>query len=406
VDHEDTLTVSAAIGDRLLNTAIVGQGDATWIGLALINERAFDLAPLQLDLYDGLPGIALYLAYLGMATGEDRYRDMAMAAMRSVVDELPRARNWLKQLGAFTGWGGIVHTLTHLGVMWDRADLLQEAITTAKLVPELAAADPRFDVVSGAAGCIPPLLNLYRRTRTESVLDAAVRCGERLVTTAKTQESGRAWPDRNPGGKPGGGFAHGASGIAWALFELAAATNSPHFAELARAAVAYERSLYSAEAENWEDLRWAGGPEGPARSRKRHFGMAWCHGAPGIALARLLSLPHHDDPDVRAEIGVALRTTAREGFGRSHCLCHGDLGNLDVLQIAASRLVDARWREAFDAVRGRLLQELLRSGPRYANPGGVESPGLMTGLSGIGYALLRLAAPQQVPSVLGLESPR
>ncbi|MBV9021410.1 MAG: hypothetical protein JOZ71_11905, partial [Ktedonobacteraceae bacterium] len=38
-------------------------------------------------------------------------------------------------------------------------------------------------------------------------------------------------------------------------------------------------------------------------------------------------------------------------------------------------------------------------------PLGIETPGLMVGLAGIGYELLRLAAPQQVPSVLLLAPP-
>ena len=38
-------------------------------------------------------------------------------------------------------------------------------------------------------------------------------------------------------------------------------------------------------------------------------------------------------------------------------------------------------------------------------PLGVDSPGLMTGLAGIGYGLLRLAEPARVPSVLTLEPP-
>jgi lantibiotic modifying enzyme len=38
-------------------------------------------------------------------------------------------------------------------------------------------------------------------------------------------------------------------------------------------------------------------------------------------------------------------------------------------------------------------------------PLGVEVPGLMTGLSGIGYGLLRLARPELVPSVLALAAP-
>jgi lantibiotic modifying enzyme len=38
-------------------------------------------------------------------------------------------------------------------------------------------------------------------------------------------------------------------------------------------------------------------------------------------------------------------------------------------------------------------------------PNGVETPGLMTGITGIGYELLRLAAPTQVPSLLIMEPP-
>jgi lantibiotic modifying enzyme len=37
-----------------------------------------------------------------------------------------------------------------------------------------------------------------------------------------------------------------------------------------------------------------------------------------------------------------------------------------------------------------------------ATPRGAESPGLMTGLAGIGYAFLRLAEPERVPSVMSL----
>jgi lantibiotic modifying enzyme len=38
-------------------------------------------------------------------------------------------------------------------------------------------------------------------------------------------------------------------------------------------------------------------------------------------------------------------------------------------------------------------------------PLGVETPGLMTGLAGIGYQLLRLAEPEKVPSVLLVAPP-
>ncbi len=42
---------------------------------------------------------------------------------------------------------------------------------------------------------------------------------------------------------------------------------------------------------------------------------------------------------------------------------------------------------------------------RCATPLAVETPGLMTGLAGIGYQLLRLADPASVPSVLDPDLP-
>ncbi|MEW1847765.1 hypothetical protein AB0392_58245 [Nonomuraea angiospora] len=36
---------------------------------------------------------------------------------------------------------------------------------------------------------------------------------------------------------------------------------------------------------------------------------------------------------------------------------------------------------------------------------GVQVPGLMTGLAGIGYGMLRAAAPNRVPAVIALEPP-
>ncbi len=61
------------------------------------------------------------------------------------------------------------------------------------------------------------------------------------------------------------------------------------------------------------------------------FMTAWCHGAPGIGLARLDCLPHLGDAATRAEIQTALATTLAEGFGMNHSLCDGDLGNLELL---------------------------------------------------------------------------
>ena len=212
-------------------------------------------------------------------------------------------------------------------------------------------------------------------------------------------ECGLGWPGIGP--RPLTGLSHGAAGIAWALAELAAATGRECYREACRGALAYERSLFSAAEGNWPDLR-AGAGEGP----RSGFSYGWCHGAPGIGLARLACLPLLDDPELPGEIDAALAATWRHGFGNNHSLCHGDLGNLDILLEAGRRLGRPDLLAGVARAASGVLRGIEEAGWLTGAPLAPEIPGLMTGLAGIGYQLLRLAAPDEVPSVLLLDPAR
>jgi lantibiotic modifying enzyme len=100
-----------------------------------------------------------------------------------------------------------------------------------------------------------------------------------------------------------------------------------------------------------------------------------------------------------------VESTVENGFGRNHSLCHGDLGNLELVTVAAETLDRPDWAERAGRIAGGILAGLRERGPLFGLPGRTEPPGMMTGLAGIGYGLLRLAAPERVPSVLILEGP-
>jgi hypothetical protein len=117
--------------------------------------------------------------------------------------------------------------------------------------------------------------------------------------------------------------------------------------------------------------------------------------------ARTAAAARHAD-----EIGVAVETTLAQGFGRDHSLCHGDLGSLDFLLTAARRLGDRELLERTGRLTAGVLASIAAGGWRFGVASGAEPPGLMVGLSGIGYGLLRLGFPEQVPSVLLLDLPR
>jgi len=52
-----------------------------------------------------------------------------------------------------------------------------------------------------------------------------------------------------------------------------------------------------------------------------------------------------------------------------------------------------------------LLDNIEEQGCVTGVPLGVETPGLMVGIAGTGYALLRLASPERIPPVLLLAPP-
>ncbi|HSS50723.1 MAG TPA: lanthionine synthetase LanC family protein, partial [Thermoanaerobaculia bacterium] len=134
---------------------------------------------------------------------------------------------------------------------------------------------------------------------------------------------------------------------------------------------------------------------------------AWCYGAPGVGLTRLRAYRHARDGEERAairqEIDQALRRTLARGPGQNHCLCHGDLGNLDFLVQAQGAFPSPELAADVHRFVEIVLASLDRDGWLCGTRGSIESPGLMNGFAGIGLGLLRLAEPGRVPSVLTLD---
>lgn len=402
------LAHARAAGDALVRTALREDGEVAWVGLDFVEKR-WNLAALADDLYGGAPGVALFLAWLGDATGEGRYTEVARSAMERLRRNVEHGRSRADAMGAFGGMGGAAWALAQCAALWDDAALREEAWLCAESLAPLIERDEDLDVMGGSAGAAMVLLGLREGAspaRAARLLELARACGERLVATAVPQEVGVGWLTRIQTERPITGFSHGASGIAWALAGVARATGEERFRAAALDAVLCEDSHYVSEAGNWRDAvdpRRRGQPGGESVEA---LSMAWCYGAPGIGLARHALARELDHPRVREDLDAAVKATLERGFGRNHCLCHGDLGNLDVLSIVAAERGDGALRAELDRRLARTLASLDRDGFACGVPLAVESPGLMNGIAGIGYGLLRQVAPERVPSVLALEPPR
>ncbi|MDF5712055.1 MAG: type 2 lanthipeptide synthetase LanM family protein [Nostoc sp. S4] len=393
-DREQILSAASAVGNYLELLALGNQQQATWIGLTLVGGRRWSLLPLGWSLYDGLPGVILFLAYLGEITQDLRYAELAQAGLNTLQNQLQQHQAAIKLIGGFSGWGGVIYTLTHLGMLWEQPELLQVAVSWVEKIRPLIAKDKYFDIVDGAAGCLGSLLSLYRCTRCDLILDTAIECGVQLLK--------KPWDDT----LPQIGFAHGAAGIAWALLELARISKDVRFSTAALQIITYERSHFSSSVSNCFDVRdFAEVVEAGESRNQVSLRTTWCNGAPGIGLGRLGSLRYGDDAQTRTEIYTTINSTLKQGFGLNHCLCHGDLGNLELLLQAREILGDQQWNPQIQSISGSIIESINKYGWLCGVPLAVETPGLMTGLAGIGYGLLRVAEPKRIPSVLMLESP-
>jgi type 2 lantibiotic biosynthesis protein LanM len=399
------LEAAMAVADRLCASAFVEDGLVGWHVLRQVDERYWTVAGAGLDLYGGVPGIAVFLAHLERLTGDDRHAALTRCCVTSLRRAIDATRSTVTSIGGFEGWGGIIYALTNLAWALDDRSLLADAEAIVATLPAMIAGDDALDVVAGAAGCLAGLLCLYRVGRSSRVLAAAIACGERLLERAQPMVHGLGWRTPIAPDQALCGLSHGAAGIGGALLELFAVTGDPRFRTAAEGAFAYERSQWSPVDAAWPDLRRSSGDSAPATAPPGTT-CAWCHGAPGIGLVRIRALEHLDDPSLRDDVAQAVAATLRGGFGHNHSLCHGDLGNLELLVQASAALADAAARAAVERVQLEILGDIARLGFVCATPRALETPGLMLGLAGIGYGLLRLADPARVPSVLLLDGPK
>ncbi len=369
---------------------------AAWIGLDWLGDSEMSqLVVLGPDLYNGACGIALFLAAHAAGADAESSEGLALAALARLRETL-RGRNPARVarslgLGGGLGMGSIVYTLSVISGLLDDDRLLADAHAAAELITDdVIAADRQLDVLGGSAGAILGLLRLYRQTGSADVLRRATQCGRHLLEVRT--EGRRTWTRPGSGG-PLNGMSHGAAGFGYALASLSSATGRDEFASAAEECIAFENETFDAERDNWPDR--AGGAE-------RHWRCKWCHGAPGIGLARAAMTKHTAllQELCKTDILNALAGVQRGWPGPTDTLCCGTLGSIEFLWEAG----DVLGRDDLcDQASQRLttIVESARSTGDYRWDSGTSrfNLGLFRGITGIGYTVLRRVDPS-LPNVL------
>ena len=365
---------------------------------------ALTYATLGPDLYGGTGGVAVFLAELAAVTGDELFRRTAIGAIAHALARAPElAANLDRSL--YSGRVGIAVAAAAVGAAVGKTQYLEAAAQIAAGTP-LPMARGEFDIISGRAGSIYGLLWLSSKLGEAHFGEEAPRLAWELAEAA--ERSGGLRPRRIMGGRAPNGRRQPHRVLARRLRRRLCATRSGGGHRTGGTCHGRGAGVSPTNAP-FSMLECGTGPiYGPIPERSTgspgppSYPVAWCHGAAGIALARLRAYELTGLPVLKHEAEVALETTfvhtkavLRAGAG-SYSLCHGLAGNAEILEKGYRILGSSRtkWHDLALEVASSGIERFGRPGQTW--PCGTyegETPSLMLGLAGAGLFYLRLYEP-------------
>lgn len=364
---------------RVLESVVLERDDVGWIKLYSEENGYWRLQPAGTDLYDGIGGIVVFLSYMiekGLLR-DKRIYERAVQKLFYCTDEGKHKNR--EMTGLMIGGGSVAYTYLLLYRITGELRFWKYAVKQASELESIYQRDQHFDLLSGNAGAIFILAEMYRQSGEEKWLRLAIRIGDWLWEKAERQSGGFGWKTKADV-EALAGMAHGNSGFIMAYASLLKCTGDQKYVEMIDQLLKYENSLYSEQYGNWRDNRYP---------NQEIYSNAWCHGAPGILLARLklISLPEYDgNPDVHSDIEKASTALFAHSFRKGLCLCHGMAGNYRIMREYEKRCgVNVEQKQIMMRMRGSIISGVLEWG--MILPQEKYAPGMMAGLAGIGCVL-------------------
>jgi len=357
---------------------------ATWIGARLSPHahQYWYVDELSLDLYAGSTGVALPLAiadHLGIdgIDGEAASRFFSNLLLR--LESLSAKSMSLLEPGAISG---AQSTLWALDIYFDYLDD-KKALERVRDVAlrALATMPQRLDYISGISGLVvlAQKLGVLDRTNLLETFIGKLQAGLTHGSKISSQS----------------GYAHGLAGYLGALASLdVPAEKKSTVDRMSNDLLSLLLSIRSRE-----DGLWRISDTHP------QSGRGWCSGTPGIllALAQAHASPCVLECDIDDVILYLVNEVKQNTFGGNPTLCHGDVGNLWLLEHVGELIADDDLKNESVSAGHQWMASVFPSYIRSLSRSSV-SHGLFVGIGGACmYAEHLLSPTTTVRSPLWLE---
>lgn len=392
------------IADKICESAYTKKdiSDISFIDFSISHDTLFDWNFHEMDpyFYDGYSGILFFMNIVSMMIKSEKYKKISRLLKEKLfkyTDNLCGSRITLSG-GAYTGEISIVYAYQLLFLISDNHNYLDYAEKHITVLCNNINPRGDADLVNGDAGVIILSLNMYRFTKKTKYIHYAEEVANYLIAKLSEMDNGCGWkhPRYN---EPLAGLSHGCSGIAMSLAYLYNISKDKRYLPIIENLVNYENTFYDHKALDWIDIR-----SKKLQKYKKENVVSWCHGSGGILLSRIViqecisESPCNEFSEyIFRDYERALYTVRKNIFRTSNCLCHGTLGNFEILRKSRVLYSDEKIYFMYMCY----INHLLDDSDTYYKGYKLDFTylGLMQGLAGIGYSLACFL-DKDIPSIL------
>lgn len=403
------LQSATIIAEDLLNRAIDFGDEINWIGKnsSRLDDK-YQVDGMNASLYNGTVGISSFFNELSRYSDNTSFSQISSSIYKGLLLQYDNARqnkifeNLIRKSPGMISYHAFPISLIYLIFRLDDITCCSKIINDIIDLVDgfLLKQNTNYGYLGGLTGYLDVLIELCLNDVIPVDSQQIKNAEQLLLSNSIVDNNKRGWIHRSL--EKGivkenmlGGFSHGSSGIAYILYRLYRLTGKEYLFEIFQQTLEHDRSLFNKSINGWVDVRNIG----------NSFDMGgWCHGAGGVALSRLLMLNYgYRDELLIDEIKNSV-SILKNRMGSNLCICHGDMGNLEILYAIGRFLDDKELQTYVLSNVNKIATDLISGGNIICGDRKVlPLDGLFLGISGVAYQMLRFADWENVPSLLTLE---
>lgn len=386
------------IFDQVIQHSEMHNNAITWLTKQRHETGRFTVTHSNNSLYEGRGGIGVFAAAVAAITDNITAERTAKQIAKTILKTRDETSKQNHALGLGNGVFGTAYAMFTIGRLLENDSFISASENMLQDIPENKLNEwEAVDVMGGVAGGLLTTITMQKQAKSTSLNELIEKLGDRLIAVQETSENHGVWTG-DGFTTPLTGFAHGVSGIGYALTRAYEHTDNNTYKQAAETAVTFTHSQYDPTRNNWTDLRpHASGTE-PAD--------AWCYGRTGIttALAEIDAYNTEISERIDADMiqnAIDASTIVTNASGSQ--LCCGAAGRLQLhAHHSNNTMLTHVDRSSILTVAQDIVEERCER-PWYeleCHSDVLYNASLFQGTAGIGYSLLHATYPEILPTIL------